>query len=163
MARKAAAVMAVIAFYRTLGNPLDADTRLHYFTLIPAKSSAKLFWSILAGLCSTAMDVIVPLAVCAVIARASVWEVLCSILLILALDFYATCTSTFIDLSLSNNVGKNVKTVVQIMFIYFGILPIAAAVAVGAVLGYLNLGLIGGAAVSTGLGFLFFSFLPKFI
>ena len=158
-----AALIALIAFYRTLGNPLEADTKLHYFSLLPAKSSEKLFWSILAGLCGTAMDAALPLIACAVIARASVWETLCSFLLVLSLDFYATCTSVFINLSLPNNAGQNIKQVVQIMFLYFGVLPAAAAVAVGAVLGYLVPGLLGASLLSLGLGFLFFSFLPKFI
>lgn len=159
----AAGVIALIAFYRTLGNPLEADTKLHYFSLVPAGTYAKLFWSILAGLTSTMLDAFLPLVLCAVLARASVWETLCSFLLILALDFYATCTSAFINLSLPNNAGKNIKQLVQVMFLYFGLIPIAGVIAVGAVLGVLNLGLVGGAVLSAGLGALFFAFLPNFV
>ena len=45
------------------------------------------------------------------------------VLAILSVTAYATSVGTFIDLSVSVNAGKTLKQMIQIVFVYFGLLP----------------------------------------
>ncbi|MCQ2428208.1 MAG: putative ABC exporter domain-containing protein [Clostridia bacterium] len=158
----AALAVAAFAFYRTLGNPLEKDISLPYFPMIPASAGAKLFWSVLAGVTNTALDVIVPVVVSGIVMGESPLTVVICILLILSIDFYSTVVGTFIGVSLPQNAGTMLKQVIQIMFLYFGLIPDIAAIGIAAALGNIAVGLGIAFIVNLGIGALFFAFLPVF-
>ena len=58
-----AAAMGIIAFYRTLGDPIREDTSREFFYLIPEKGYSKILYSLLGCLAVTAIDLAVPMAV----------------------------------------------------------------------------------------------------
>ena len=79
------------------------------------------------------------------------------------MDFYSTCVGTFIGLSVPVAAGKTIKQLVQVLFVYFGLIPDAVILVIGYVTGHLAAASVLAAAVNVGLGFLFFWFSPLFL
>ena len=157
------AVFAGLSFFRSLGNPMGADTKMSYFVMIPENTWAKLFYSLLAGLVNTALDMLLPMIVGALIMGANPLIAAAWILAILSIDLYSTIVGAFINLSLPADAGLPVKQFVQIMFVYFGLLPDIAVLAVGAVLGHIYLGVAAAFLINLALGFLFFVLASMFV
>ena len=124
-----ALTLAALAFFRTLGNPLTQDTQMSYFTLIPETTGKKLFFSLMGGSYNCLMDVIIGLIPAVLILNASPLDALLWAVVIVSIDFYATVTATFIDLSVPVHTGKTIKQFIQILFIYFGLIPDVVVIA----------------------------------
>lgn len=158
-----ALTLAGLSFFRALGNPLAQDTSMSYFLLIPEKHSVKLFWSLMGGTGNCLLDVLPPLVVGALIVGANPLLALPWALFIATVDLYATCVGTFIDLSVPVKTGKTVKQLVQVLFVYFGLLPDIIILAVGIILEHTVLALIGAVVCNCLLGLLFFGLCPMFL
>lgn len=155
------AAMTFIAFYRTLGNPLREDITKEFFTMIPAPARAKLFYSLLGGLANTFMDMVVPFAAAAIWLKISPIEAVLWLLFILSIDLYGTLVGTFIYLSVAMSLPDTVQKMVQIMFIYFGIMPAIAFVIVGIVLDMILIFLPIGIVFNLIMSGIFFLVVPK--
>ncbi|MBR0417420.1 MAG: CPBP family intramembrane metalloprotease [Firmicutes bacterium] len=128
-----ALVLGVMVFYRTLGNPLETDTKSQYFVLIPEPAEKKIFYSLLGSTVNSLLDLLPALALTCVILRANPLHALAWALFMASIDAYATIVGTFIAMSTPESAGTNLKQLVQIMFIYFGLLPDIALIAIGLV------------------------------
>ncbi|MEE3356959.1 MAG: putative ABC exporter domain-containing protein [Lachnospiraceae bacterium] len=124
-------LLGVFVFYRSMGNPLMQDTGTSYFVMVPESTWLKLFYSLLSGTVNCIFDLLPSLIVLAVLYRPSVYIFLCGILILLSLDYYATVVSVFIDSAISESISKVVKQMVQIVFIYVGLLPDIILLVVG--------------------------------
>ena len=80
-----------------------------------------------------------------------------------SVDFFATTVSTFINLSVPTSTGKTIKQLIQIMFIYFGLLPDVAIMAVGIVFDFMIPAAFICTGVNIGLGLVFFFLCPLFL
>ena len=158
-----ALVLAAISFFRSLGNPLEQDTSMDYFVLIPESTWAKLFWSLMGGTVNCLLDVLPAVIVGALLTGATPLLALAWVPFIVSVDFYATNVGAFIGLSVPVSAGKMLKQVVQVMFIYFGLVPDIAIIAVGFVFEHAAIALTGAAALNVFLGFLFFGLSPIFL
>lgn len=158
-----ALIFSLIAFYRTLGNPLYEDTSKEFFVLIPETAGKKLLWSLFAGSVNCLMDIIVPLAVSAIWLRAGFADVVMWTLMILSIDFFGTTVGTFIGVSVPTSAGASIKQVVQIMFIYFGILPSAGLIIAGIALEQTVLFMGIALLFNLMLGAIFFALTPRLL
>lgn len=158
-----AAVLGLMAFYRTLGDPIREDTSRGFFILIPEKGFSKIFYSLLGSLTVTAIDLLIPVIVSAIIVKANPLSVIVWFLFILSISFFATTVGTFISLSLPDEVAKLVGTIVQMIFFYFGLAPSAVAVILGIVFGKLLIAVVIGAAINFAIGLLVTLLLPVFL
>ena len=158
-----ALTLAAISFFRSLGNPLEQDTNMDHFVLIPESTWAKLFWSLMGGTVNCLLDVLPAVIVGALLTGANPFLALAWVPFIVSVDFYATNVGAFIGLSVPVSAGKMLKQVVQVMFIYFGLVPDAAIIAVGFVFEHAVIALAGAAALNVFLGFLFFGLSPIFL
>ena len=158
-----ALALAVASFFRSLGNPLEQDTNMDYFVLIPESTWAKLFWSLMGGSVNCLLDVLPAVIVGALLVGSNPLLALAWVPFIVSVDFYATNVGAFIGLSVPVSTGKTLKQIVQVMFIYFGLLPDIAIIAVGFVFEFAAAALIGAAALNIFLGFLFFGLSPIFL
>ena len=158
-----AAALGLMAFYRTLGDPIREDTSRGFFVLIPEKGFAKIFYSLLGSLTVTAIDLLVPFIVCAVLVGANPLSVIVWFLFILSISFFATTLGTFISLSLPDEVAKLIGTIIQMIFFYFGLAPSAVAVILGIMFGKLVLAVAIGAAINFAIGLLVTLLLPVFL
>ncbi|MBE6698857.1 MAG: hypothetical protein E7584_01240, partial [Ruminococcaceae bacterium] len=128
-----ALVLAGLAFFRSLGNPLSQDTGMDSFIMIPESPWAKMFYSLLGGSVSCALDLLPAMLISAILMQTNFLEMVAWILFIVTLDFYSTAVATFIDLSIPTSTAKQIRTVIQIMFIYFGLLPDVVILIVGGI------------------------------
>ncbi len=115
--------LAALAFFRAMGNPLSEDTNMPWFRLVPEPSWKKLGYSVLGGTTNCMLDVLIGLIPAAVILKADPATVLGWLVFTISVDLYATTVGTFIDLSIPFSSGKLVKQLVQVLFIYFGLIP----------------------------------------
>ncbi|MCC8106310.1 MAG: CPBP family intramembrane metalloprotease [Clostridiales bacterium] len=155
--------LSALAFWRTLGNPLEEDTSKDFFRMIPESTEKKLLWSVLGGTVNCLLDLIPALILTEVVFRVNPLYILAWIPFILSIDFYGTTTGAFINLSVPVSAGKLVKQIVQIMFIYFGLLPDVAIIAVGVVFDHVVIAAVAAAVVNIGLGAVFLALTPLFV
>ena len=156
-------VMAGLVFFRSLGNPLEADTKMDYFIMIPESTWSKLFYSLMAGTANAALDLILPMIVGSLIIGSNPLISLLWILPILSVDFYSTTVGVFIGLSVPTSAGKMIKQMVQILFVYFGLLPDIVIIAIGFALGQLAIGIGCAILANILLGGFFFALSPLFL
>lgn len=159
----AALTLAGLAFFRAMGNPLEQDTKMDFFLLIPESTWSKLFFSLLGSTANCLLDALPGLIAAALIVGADPLGMLPWLLFIASVDLYATCVGTFIGLSVPVSAGATIKQIVQVMFIYFGLLPDIAVMAVAMVLGHTGLGAGISAGLNVFLGLLFFALCPLFL
>ena len=81
----------------------------------------------------------------------------------LSVSFFATVIAAFLELSIPPSVGKIVKQMLQVIFIYCGYLPDAALLAFGYAYGRLATAAVLAACVNVLIGMLFFAFLPRIL
>ncbi len=158
-----ALTLGALAFFRSLGNPLEQDTGTDWFKTIPESAWAKLFWSLLGGTACCLLDVLPALLAGALAAGSNPLTALLPLPLIVSVDLYATAVGAFIGLSVPVSAGKTIKQVVQIMFVYFGLLPDVVFAVVGLALGHTGTALILAAAVNFGLGLAFLGLSTVFL
>ena len=158
-----AAALGIMAFYRTLGDPIREDTSREFFIMIPEKGYSKIIYSLLGCLAVTAIDLLAPMVLAACILGTNPLMVLVWYVFILSISFFATNVGTFIALSLPGESAKTIKTIIQIMFLYFGLAPAAIAVIAGIVFHQLLIALVIGAVINFVIGFLVSLLLPLFL
>lgn len=134
-----ALALAGFTFFRALGNPVADEVRRESFFLVPDSAPKKLFFSFLGGVANSALDLLPAFVISAVLLRENPGTVLLWYILAVAVGAYADSTGAFIDLSLSTGLSRNIRAMVLMSFLYFGLAPAAALLAVGYALGLLPL------------------------
>lgn len=155
--------LAVFVFFRAMGNPLEQDTQMDHFLLIPESTWRKLIWSLMGGTANCLLDLLPAIVASALLLGENLLVALAWLPLIVSVDFFATTVGAFIGLSVPVSAGKMIKQLVQIMFIYFGLLPDIAIMAVGLVFGQPVIAAIVCAALNVLLGLVFFALTPLFL
>lgn len=122
--------LSAFAFFRTLGNPMLADISMPYFRLAPSGGWSKMFWSIASGSVVCLLDSLPGMVMAAAISVGLGADFLhtllvfaAGLLFIMSIDFYSTCAGAFIQLSLPENAGTTLKQAIQMLFLYFGLIP----------------------------------------
>ncbi len=155
--------LCIAVFFRALGNPLAMDMDKACFVTIPASAHEKVLWSVLAGSLDCALNVLPAALISAVIVGASPLETAAFYLLALAVDFYASNVMLFIEFSLPSSIDLQVKQMVSVFFIYFGLVPIGAVVGIGMLLSLVDIFLFIASFAAFAIGGIFFIFSPIFI
>ena len=158
-----ALVLGGLAFFRSLGNPLSQDTEMDSFLMIPESPWAKMFYSLLGGTVSCALDLLPAMIVATVLMQSNPFATLAWILFIVTLDFYSTAVATFIDLSVPTSTAKQIKSLVQVIFIYFGLLPNIVIFILGHIFSALPIAAVIAGAVNVCIGAVFFALSPLFL
>lgn len=156
-----AAVLGVMAFYRTMGDPIREDTSKDFFMLIPETHHKKLMYSILGSLSVTAIDLVLPMVVAAIMLKANPLNVLVWFAFVLSISFFATVVGTLISLSLPKDQAQTISVVVQMIFLYFGLTPSAMALIIGILVGHVLTAVAVGCAINVLIGFLVSLILPS--
>lgn len=156
-------VLGVLVFFRAMGNPLAEDTGMDFFRLIPESTWQKLFFSLLGGTVSCLMDLVLPMLAASILLMVNPMKLFIWLPLIVSVDFYATSVVTFIDLSIPASIGKTIKQLIAILFIYFGLLPDIGILAFGIALGSTAAAALGTTLLNLLLGILAFSLASVFL
>ena len=148
--------LAVIVFFRTIISPMSEDIRRDSFILIPENTWKKLFCSLLGGTVVSAMDSVLPLMLGTLIAVGNPFAGLLFLPLILSVDCFATTAGTFVDVSIPSSVDRTFKQVIQILLLYFGMIPDEMIIAFGFISHHPIAGLVTAGCVNLALGAVFF-------
>lgn len=144
--------LLLAVFIRSFGNPIVEDSNKPFFLLIPEKTAKKVFWSHLGGTANTLLDLIPALLLgWALLGSDPLWILMWSVVLV-TVDFYAASFGVFTDFILPDSIPKQVKTGIQVMMIYFSVLPGGACLLVASLVGAPLLLLLG-AGVNFAIGF----------
>ncbi len=151
-----AAIVLVMAFFRNLGNPLEADMSGHYLFLVPESARKKLLYALLAGSYDTLMDVLPGLLIATVVLRASIFEALGWLLVILTCDLLLSVIGLFLHLVLPSSLPQEITAMLQLLLRMLAVaLPLIVLLVFGISIG-LNVALPVTAAINTGLGAVLF-------
>ena len=156
-------VLLMITFYRTLGNPLSEDLSREFFVLVPDSEFKKILYSLLGCFAVNAIDLVIPLVAAAVMLKTSPLTVLCWFIFIMSVSVFGTSVGAFINISIPLESAQSIKAMVQILFIYFGIIPATVFVVIGIIFKQMLLFVTLGAVVNCALGFLFILLSPRFL
>lgn len=148
-------MFGVLVFFRSLGNPLNEDTKTDTFRLLPEKTMAKLFYSLAGGSVNCLLDLLPAMLCGSLLLGVNPLKVFAWLPLIISVDFYATSVQTFLELSIPRSIGSTFRQTILILFIYFGLLPDIAIMAVGIALGHTAAGSTVCMIVNLYLGLLF--------
>lgn len=152
-----------LVFFRAMANPLAEDTGMDFFRLIPESTWQKLFYSLLGGTVNCLLDLLLPMLAASALLMVNPMKLLIWLPLIVSVDFYAVSVVSFIDLSVPGSIGKTIKQLITILFIYFGLLPDIAALAFGIALGHTALAAVGATVINLALGVAAFSLASVFL
>lgn len=156
-------LMTLASFYRAMGNPLNEDLSKDFMAMIPASAKLKLFYSLLGGVTNTLLDIIVPYIFAAVLFKANPGDAIVWLLFLLAVDIYGTITGAFIMMSVSVSLPEVAQKMVQIVFIYFGIMPAIIFLVLGVMFKNMVLFMPFGIIMNLSLSFVFFMIIPHFM
>ena len=158
-----AAAIALFAFYRTMGNPLDEDTSREFFILIPDSPLKKIWASLLGSVTVCGIDILIPMIVAAIITKTAPFVVGGWIVFILSVSLFGTAVGAFVSISIPGDHAQTVKMMVQIMFVYFGAMPSMGFVIAGIILKNMAVMLLLGAVFDVIVGAFFTLITPHFL
>ena len=158
-----ASAIAIIAFYRSLGNPLEEDTSREFFVLIPEPPLKKIWASLLGSVAVCAFDVLIPLIVAAILVKSNPLMVLAWLVFIVSSFLFSTSIGAFISLSIPGDNAQTIKMMVQMSFVIFGIVPEISFIAVGLIFKMVVPVLLLGTVFNIVVGAVFTLFSPKFL
>ena len=154
--------LAAAGFFRAIGNPVEEDTGMDFFRLIPEPGRKKLFYSILGCETNYLLDLLPAMLVLAVYSMEPV-TVLLWMLIIITVHIYATTVGCFIHLSVPVSAGMTVKQLAQVMFIYFGLLPDIGIIAAGFVMEAVGIAALAAAVLNILLALLFTGLTARYL
>jgi hypothetical protein len=158
-----AIAMAGFTFFRSFGNPISEDVKQETFFLVPESAHKKVFFSFLAGVANSALDILPGYLLAAILLRANVGAAIVWFLLIVTLGAYSGSVGVFIDLLLATSLTQMVRTMVQIMFVYFGLAPAAVLIVLGFAFGHLIPFALVTVAVNVGITAVVLALAPLFM
>ncbi len=158
-----ALVLAALAFFRSLGNPIAEDIENDSFLMVPENPWAKVLWSMLGGSLNCLLDLIPGILAAMLILGVHPVTAIAWMLFIVTLDIYSGSAGLFINLSVPSSIAKNIKGMIQIMFLYFGLLPDAILLILGGILGIFPIMAIIAACINLAIGGVFYAFSPMFL
>ena len=126
-----ALVLAGFSFFRALGNPISTDLGQEHFYTVPDTAHRKVLFSFLGGTVNTVFDLLPAFLLSALLLRAHPGEAVVWFILIVSVGTFCDGAGMFIDLSLSTGLTQIVKSLVQVMFVYLGLLPTAVMIILG--------------------------------
>ena len=134
--------LAVIVFFHTIVSPVTEDIRMHSFLTLPEPVWAKLFFSLLGGSCNCAFDVVIPLMIGVAAAGFPFLRGVLYLPVLMAVDFFASSSGVFTDVSIPSSIGISFKQVIQVLLIYAGLVFDGAVLAYGIIAGYSMAGFV---------------------
>lgn len=158
-----AAIFMAIAYFGSIGNPLQEDTSREFFILIPEEPIKKVWASLLGVLAVNAIDLIIPMIVAAVFLGTNPFTVFAWLVFILSVVCFGSTVGTFVNLSVPGDHSQTIKMMIQLMIVYFGATPSAVFAIMGFVLNMVTPMLLIGSAFNIGLGILFAFLSTKFL
>ena len=117
-----ALLLAAMVFFRTVISPVTEDVRKDSFLLLPEPIWTKLLFSLAGGSCNCALDVAIPLVAGSAVAGFMPLEGLVYLPALVSVDFFASASGVFADVSIPPSIGVNLKQVAKVLLLYVGLI-----------------------------------------
>ena len=108
--------------------------------MIPCSMTSKLFYSLLGAAVNSLLDILPAVLVLMLAFRENPLTAVGWLFVNLSITLYASAVGAFMDQSIPIAAGNTIKQTMQIMFVYFGLLPDAAVLLVATVLDLMPFG-----------------------
>ncbi len=156
-------VIGGFAFFRSLGNPIANEVAKTTFWMIPESSFQKIWMCLLAGSTDCLLDMLPAFFAATILLGANPLVAILLMIFVVSIDLYSSTVGAFIDLSLSVGLNRAVRSAVQILFVYFGLLPNIALLILGGIFGMLPLFVVIAALFNFAVGIGIGSLCPLFL
>ena len=124
-------LLALFSFYRCLGNPISEDVKMNLFRMIPESSFRKLGFSLLGSMTNAFLDLLPALLLVGIAAQPEMAALLVWTVFLLTLNLFATIVGAFMDVTIPIEGGATIKQTIQVLFMYFGLIPDALILLAG--------------------------------
>ncbi len=125
------AILGAMCFFRSISNPLGEDINTNTFRMSPDSTGSKLFWALFGGMLNCLLDLLPAVALLTIVFLKNPLYALGSLVLLMSAYMFAICTGAFMDISIPAQGSTTIKQTMQVMFMYFGMLPDIVLLAVG--------------------------------
>ena len=115
---------------------------MHWLFLVPESPYKKVFFSMMAGTCATALDLLPGFVVALIMMKAEPLTMLLWFVVLVTMDFMLSGVGIMLEALFPASAMDTVKASLQLMLKFVVIIFIAAAIAVGTVFGSFELGLL---------------------
>ena len=115
---------------------------MHWLFLVPESPYKKVFFSMFAGTCATALDLLPGFVVSFILMKAEPLSMFLWFVVLVTMDFMLSGVGIMLEALFPANGMDTVKASLQLMLKFVVIIFIAAAIAVGTAVGSFELGLI---------------------
>ena len=131
---------------------------------LPAGVYEKFWWTILSGSMACFLDLLPAiLASVVLLGQAAVFPALAGLLFIVSLDFFCANAGALADLSLPVSVSQGIKSIIQVLFVYIGLLPAIVVIIIGVSFDAVVWALVGVAVAELLLGMVAFAITPQLL
>lgn len=156
-------VVLAILLFRNMGNPIEQETSMNWLYLVPDNPYKKVFFAMLAGTCSCAMDLLPGLVIGAILIGANPLVVLLWFAALVVVDFMLSAVGLVLEAVFPSSALDLVKSVLQMLFRFGMILVLTGFMAGGYVLGGEVAALLLTALASAMLGGICFIIYPSLL
>lgn len=156
-------ILMVVLFFRNYGNPIAQETSMNWLFLVPESPYKKVFFSMLAGTCATALDLLPGFVVAVVMLDVSPLILLLWYAVLITMDFMLSGVGMVLEALFPASAMDMVKSSLQLMLKFVVIIFIVAAIAIGAVLGGFELGLVCNLVLNIIIGAVTFVIYPSML
>ncbi len=148
-------VLAAMVFFHTIISPVTEDIRMTIFLLQPEMIWKKLFFSLLGGSVNCALDAAIPLMIGQAAAGFSPLGGLLYLPVLAGVDYFASASGTFTDVSIPSSIGIGFKQVIQILLLYVGLIFDGACLLYGINSGHSSAGFLLVTVINVVIGSVF--------
>ena len=156
-------ILMGVLFFRNYGNPIAQETSMNWLFLVPESPYKKVFFSMLAGTCATALDLLPGFVVALVMLEANPLVMLLWYVVLITMDFMLSGVGMVLEALFPASAMDTVKASLQLILKFVVIIFIVAAIVIGAAFGSFELGLVFNLVLNLVVGAVAFLIYPSML
>lgn len=141
-------ILAAFVFFRNFGNPLETEFQTGYLFLVPESPYQKAFYSLLGCTCECFLDILPGMLIAWIVLQAKIHIVCFWVLFIVSLDFMASSTGFFIEMTLPISINETIKGIFQLFLKILALLPLLISLIICVLLSQVGMTLLFSAVLN---------------
>lgn len=159
----AGVLLMAVLFFRNYGNPIAQETSMNWLFLVPESPYKKVFFSMLAGTCATALDLLPGFVVSLIMLEMNPLVMLLWYVVLITMDFMLSGVGMVLEALFPASAMDTVKASLQLILKFVVIIFIVAAIVIGTVFGSFELGLVFNLVLNLVVGAVAFLIYPSML
>lgn len=156
-------ILMAVLFFRNYGNPIAQETSMNWLFLVPESPYKKVFFSMLAGSCATAADLLPGMITAMIMMKLSPMLILLWYAVLITMDFMLSGVGMMLEALFPASAMDMVKSSLQLVLKFIVIIFIVAVIVIGVVLDSFELGLVFHLILNLILGGISFVIYPSML